>query len=330
MSKTKNAYQLHLGHIGHCVHGNHNTLGDIIINIHTNTIIMKPQVQNFAKVILSSLFMPENESMTADSLGDAADKLILKGRMTHHDFFKLNNFSKVALYADELLCNESDIAQEYDFDWIMRFYESVGSTSNENLQKLWGKILAHEIMEPRSCSFRTLDIIHTLSADEAMAFDTLCKYVLHSGDDYFLLDTGFCTGYSSGEKCLKFMQKKGLLYEKDIIPLLECGLLSTINQLTSDFKMPIYNDKVACLIYTPQALDSNNEAQLFSEDVYFLTRSGVELYKIIKQMANFEVDTEYALMCFEHLKNKYPSFKVTAHNVDGDCPDTKIDLLSID
>ena len=41
----------------------------------------------------------------------------------------------------------------------MRFFDAVGNVSNEELQKLWGKVLAGEMQQPGSCSLRTMEVI---------------------------------------------------------------------------------------------------------------------------------------------------------------------------
>lgn len=64
-----------------------------------------------------------------------------------------------------------------DIDWLMRFYDSVGCTSNDVLQDLWAKILAGEINHPNSCSLRTLDILKNVTEKEARVFEKLCKFI---------------------------------------------------------------------------------------------------------------------------------------------------------
>lgn len=80
---------------------------------------------------------------------------------------------------------------EINFDWIMRFFDAVGNISNENLQLLWGKVLADEIEKTKSCSLRTLDMIRNMYSEEARTFSVLCRYVMQSGNTYYLDSAGF-------------------------------------------------------------------------------------------------------------------------------------------
>jgi len=49
----------------------------------------------------------------------------------------------------------------------MRFFDVVGNISNEDLQQLWGKVLANEIAKPKACSLRTLDMIRKMEIKNA-------------------------------------------------------------------------------------------------------------------------------------------------------------------
>ena len=69
---------------------------------------------------------------------------------------------------------------EINFDWIMRFFDAVGNISNENLQLLWGKVLAD-----------ALDMIRNMYSEEARTFSVLCRYVMQSGNTYYLDSAGF-------------------------------------------------------------------------------------------------------------------------------------------
>ncbi|MFV0587531.1 DUF2806 domain-containing protein [Bacteroides reticulotermitis] len=75
-------------------------------------------------------------------------------------------------YAD----NVSDIP--VDQDWSAHFFDRAKNISDEQAKILWGKILADEIKEPNSFSYKTLEILSTMSKKEADAFTNLLKHCI--------------------------------------------------------------------------------------------------------------------------------------------------------
>ena len=67
---------------------------------------------------------------------------------------------------------------------MTRFINSVEDISSENMQKLWGKILAGEILEPSTFSYKTLECMRNLSKKDAELFERLCKTVI---EDSFII-----------------------------------------------------------------------------------------------------------------------------------------------
>ncbi len=64
-----------------------------------------------------------------------------------------------------------------DEDWTVRFFRECEDIGDEEMQILWGKILAGEVASPGSYSKRTLGIIKDLTRQEAECFRALCRYV---------------------------------------------------------------------------------------------------------------------------------------------------------
>lgn len=52
-------------------------------------------------------------------------------------------------------------------------------------------MLASEIARPKACSLRTLDMIRNMSPEEAKFFSSLCRYVMQSGNTYYIDSAGF-------------------------------------------------------------------------------------------------------------------------------------------
>lgn len=258
------------------------------------------------------------------------NELFINQTFTLYEITKLKNFVKTAEYAyEELKDNDANLydSEHIDFDWIMRFFEATGNISNEDLQRLWGKVLAGELKHPGSCSLRTLGIIQNMSPKEAKIYNQICEYVFISGDCYFIFSSGFSEFNETNLNTHKYLSDIGLNYSDDIIPMVECGLLSTSNNLATNFKtnniLSINTPEILCLIIA----DANKD-NFIEIDAYFLTTSGIELYNIIKNSPNFKTNIDYSVLCFKDLKTSYPELKITAHKIIDDDIDST-DLLTV-
>ena len=63
---------------------------------------------------------------------------------------------------------------EPDHDWTARFFNYIQDISSEEMQLLWGTVLAGEIERPGSTSIRSLSILRNLDQRTASLFQSLC------------------------------------------------------------------------------------------------------------------------------------------------------------
>lgn len=81
-------------------------------------------------------------------------------RVSFQEAKKQLNLESVTAHATEELRNEPPVTDEpLDEDWKTRFFNIAGDISNEEMQALWGRILAGEIKQPRSYALRTLELL---------------------------------------------------------------------------------------------------------------------------------------------------------------------------
>ena len=66
----------------------------------------------------------------------------------------------------ELGDKNSDSTEEVDEDWYTRFFNIVEDVSDEQLQSLWARILAGEVLKPRTYTYRFLSVLSNISKDE--------------------------------------------------------------------------------------------------------------------------------------------------------------------
>jgi hypothetical protein len=60
-------------------------------------------------------------------------------------------------------------------DWLLRFFDDCQLISDENLQSIWGKILAGEVAKPGKYSRITLSILKNLSKDDALLLEKVAS-----------------------------------------------------------------------------------------------------------------------------------------------------------
>ena len=88
---------------------------------------------------------------------------------------RANVVTIVAEAADQLPPEVSD--EPLDSDWIARFFSHAQDVSMEEMQKLWGKVLAGEVQMPGRFSLRTLDVLRNLTTSEAKQFTDIASFI---------------------------------------------------------------------------------------------------------------------------------------------------------
>lgn len=66
-------------------------------------------------------------------------------------------------------------------DWRRKFFLEAENICDEDMQKLWGKVLAGEVTNPGSFSIRALDTLRNISQSEAELFRVLCSVSMSDG-----------------------------------------------------------------------------------------------------------------------------------------------------
>lgn len=296
------------------------------------TVITSPAVQGIVSSLITTLFIRRSEDIKAlekikeKGFEKITSELLNSGRLSYLELYKCKNFLNIAKRADEVIVdyqrNEPELEQayndnateEFSFDWLMRFFDAVGNITNDDLQQLWGRVLASEISSPKSCTLRTLDMIRNMAPDEAKIFSVLCQYVMQSGKTYYIDSAGFFGKEDSSLECRNYIQRKGMNYEDHIIPLLEAGALSTDHDLAiyinKEINLEFHNDKLFGVV-----INYDDEPALFQREAYFLTTCGKELFHIIHEDNSYHADEEYALLCLKEMKEQNPEFYVGAFSV---------------
>lgn len=223
-------------------------------------------------------------------------------RLVLQETIKQHNIEGVIDHAYEILMQEESCSAEpVEQGWINRFFDSVADISDEDLQKLWGKILAGETKQPHSYSLRTLETIKNLSKYEAELFQKIVPYVVNMNENKFLPASS------------ALLDKYGISY-KEIMNLDECGLINSsalvsINlNISKTDPVAFYNNARLVMLHNV-GIDKTE----ISIAEYGLTGAGKELFGII----NCNSNAEYICDLAEEIANKNAKkIKAAVHKIN--------------
>jgi hypothetical protein len=200
------------------------------------------------------------------------------------------NTAKALLRAEEELQNDTQEppANKVDDDWLFRWRDSASEVSSEEIQYLWGKVLAGEVKAPGSYSLRTLEFIRNLSTQEAEKIAILSEFNV-AGVIYRE------AGESLEDKGVTF---DSLLYMQDI------GILSGVEAIGMSM-----NWKSLDGTRFKQVLTSNSMALILSGDDPAMTVS-LPIYKLtsigqqVLRLGRFGPNISYLKKVGEKLKSQ--------------------------
>ena len=229
----------------------------------------------------------------------------MTARLEHQTQCNQQNIEAICANAAEELSQETSAPDEKpEPEWISRFFEISSGITTEQLQNIWGRILAGEVKRPGSFSLRTLDVIRNLSRKEAESFVKLCNYVLRSGDKMFFIYP----------KDTIFANKCGLTFN-EILPLKDAGLVFE-SELEYSFN-PSKVGETSHLIYGPLIIfiEREKDTLKLGSNVGLLTRVGIELL----QLVNIQPDMKYIdIVCKSFNKEGVKFAFAKIKNLDGE------------
>ena len=90
------------------------------------------------------------------------------------------NVAKALVNAEDDLADDSQEPPDrrIDEDWFFRWRDSASTVSDEELQALWGRVLAGEVKSPGTFSLRTLEFLKNVSKEEAQRIEKLAPFVV--------------------------------------------------------------------------------------------------------------------------------------------------------
>jgi hypothetical protein len=222
----------------------------------------------------------------------------MQERLLHKETRRQINIDSVASIAAEQLKHETEVSDvPVDDDWTNRFFNIVEDVSNEEMQQLWGRILAGEVKRPNSYSIRTLELLRNLSKNDAETFTRVAKYAVYSQPYHFLPAINGNT----------YLKEKGLKFD-DILHLEEIGLINTSQTLSMSIAETKQNERTDVFWFGEIGLAVIKEKECPSQSIeaFFFSKAAIELLPLIEPVKDDDYVVSFAKKIkLEKAKMKY-------------------------
>jgi hypothetical protein len=204
-------------------------------------------------------------------------------RLRKREGRRQRNIESITMKALEVLPPPEQISEKpVSEDWTSRFFEECQDISDEQMQRIWARLLAGEIARPGSFSPRTLTVVRDLTEEDANLFSKLCDFawivptagvlpIIHDIDAPHVAAENLHVG------TLMHLTSLGLAEFNSILSL---GIKKTLREIA-----PSYFGKI-------HHLKSTDGAELaFDLGHVAFTAVGIELQKISGALGNFQCET---------------------------------------
>ena len=233
---------------------------------------------------------PAPESATGDTLNNLSPVQYANRFLTSETVRHEANVTRALLHAETSLEDDPQTPSESSVsdDWLFRWRDSASQVSAEELQYLWGRLLAGEIKSPGTYSLRTLEFLRNLSQGEAEAIAKLSQFVVDNvifRDATELLEkSGVTYGF------LMNMQQLGILAGVEAI-----GLSITWKSLAEDrFTRALISNSMVLVV------TADDPGITITLPAYQLTGIGQQVLRLGK----FGSNIEHLKKVGEHLKSQ--------------------------
>lgn len=257
------------------------------------TIVMLPSRSSVeliapsnAQTVLDSSI---TEKITSASTADAIRKEV--------------NVAKAILEAEAELENDPSPPPEQPIndDWLCRWRDYASEVSSEELQSMWGKVLAGETKAPGSFSLRTMDFLRNVSQREAQSIARLAPYTIR---DVIYRDQSFLDKAGISFDLLLYMQEMGILSGVEAI-----GLTKSMDSSYPDRYLRVIGTKHKILI-----LEHEDSSKAASFPAFVVTSTGQQIF----DLCNATINENYLRAFGSHfIKNGFTVKIATVKNIVG-------------
>ena len=203
-------------------------------------------------------------------------------RMVAKEIRRQENIDTVVEMAAQNLEGKEVSDKPVEEDWSTRFFDIVQDVSKEEMKVLWAKILAKEIEHPSSFSLRTLELLRTVSSEEAELFVRLSEFVLKQESCFVFIEKGDMSKYGLSYNDLARLREAGFLQTGELVQRTYYSKKTEMQQ-----SIIVYGHKVIVLTVPP-----NTKNIVFP--IGILTRAGCEIYELIEHDDNMGYMKDFA------------------------------------
>lgn len=168
-------------------------------------LVFSPPIENGHLLLPNERFETNKEELEA--------LLLAAQRSAAADALKKEvHVAKAIIYAESELAGDSAPTPDEALgeDWLYRWKNYAGAVTSDELQTLWGRVLAGEVKSPGQYSMRFMSFLHKLSQEEAKLIEKAMPFII-DGMIYREADN--------------LLEKEGITFSK-ILELQELGVLS--------------------------------------------------------------------------------------------------------
>lgn len=188
----------------------------------------------------------------------------------------------------ELGDKATESTEEVEEDWYTRFFSIVEDVSDEQLQSLWARILAGEVLKPRTYTYRFLSVLSNISKNE---FEIILKIAPFVCGDVIINDQKQLLSKDISNHEIDILEDMGVLKNGSLqIRGLELeSKQGTVFIQSSEFAFVFINNGLSSIHHMIDVID--------------VTETGKQLFKL----ANIPLDMDYMKNAFI---NKFSKFKI--------------------
>lgn len=218
--------------------------------------------------------------------------LLKKNQLSHWEYYKwmerrlpIADLAYIILQSEKEKHEELDNKSTIDLDWLISFFEKAGEVSNEDMRRLWAKVLAGEIRKPGTFSEKSIRVLLDLDATAAYCFEHVSRFLIKNTaqprEPQFIIDTSWMH---------KGINSNFGICTEDLNLLTSYGILSS--RMSSEFtfmavKEPGQWDEVLSnrdeRIVIKMKIKTPEDCRRFSYVKYELTPVGKELLTIMPE-----------------------------------------------
>lgn len=236
--------------------------------------------QEIAQITNSEIKLIGHSDITPEENGS---ELSIKDIVLNNDMKRLIreeiNVANAINYANERLIEDiSDVPkEEMSQDWLNTWRDNASKVSDEEVQSLWGTVLAQEFLEPGRYSLRLLEFLRTISKADALLIERFAPFVVRrelihgvKQDD----ETAFLEEFDFSVDELKFLEEMNIISGASTL-----GMIATLKNLKEEegsFLAKINIDQNRVILLSDDNKDKTAQFNFFQ-----VTKIGQEIFSLI-------------------------------------------------